>query len=206
MKSPQTTVSRIANHLRHEITYSILKPGHHIKETDIAKKFQVSRVPVREAFRILQSEGYLKMIYNRGSFVRKISKDYVTQTSAVYKLLAPVVLEKAIPRYTKTTYKKADAILKKIENCEDFSKTGYLLWDFAKIIYGPSKMKFVLSIFDEIYQHSNRVINELFMNEPQSNIKFTGNKKFIELCKKNKKDRAIKYWSEFVGEMIDKVK
>lgn len=205
MKKESTTVHKIAKYLRQEITNSNLKSGHHIKESDIAKTFRVSRVPVREAFRLLQSEGYIEVIPNRGSFVKKISRDYVTQTSTVYKLLAPVVLEKAIPRYTNITFKKADAILKKIETSKDFGETGYLLWDFAKVIYGPAKMKFVLNIFDEIYQHSTRVINELFMNEPQSNIKFTGHKKFIELCKNNKKDEAIKYWSGFVGELIDVV-
>lgn len=205
MKSANNTVQRIASFLRQEITYSHLKSGEHLKESEIARKFKVSRVPVREAFRLLQSEGYLKTIPNRGSFVREISRSDVEQTSFVYKLLVPILLEKAIPKYTESTYKKADNILKKIEVSSDFNETGYLLWKFAKIIYGPSQMKFVLEIFDTIYQQNIRVINELFMNEPENRVKFTGHKTFIDLCKNNKKAEAISHWCSFVDKMINVV-
>ncbi|MEO8209697.1 MAG: GntR family transcriptional regulator [bacterium] len=201
MKKYNTIVDKIAKYLRHEITYSNLKTGQHIKEAEIWKKFNVSRVPVREAFRILQSEGYLELIPNKGSYVKKISRDYILQTAKVYRLLAPVVLEKAIPRYSKSTYKKADSLINKINKCRDFSKIGYLLWDFAIVIYTPSQMKFMLSIFEDIYKHGIRILNELFENEANAKFKIDTHRKFIELCKDNKKDEAINLWINFIDQM-----
>ena len=61
MNKGSTTVNKIAKFLREEITYSRLKSEQHLKEKEIANKFKVSRVPVREAFRILQSEGYIEV-------------------------------------------------------------------------------------------------------------------------------------------------
>jgi len=189
-----TTVSRITDHLRKEIMYGNLKSGEHLKETEIAKIFGVSRVPVREALRILHSEGYLEMIPNRGSFVKKISPEYVLEIAKVYVFIAPELLRDAIPRYKNSTYKKAYTVLSKVEKCKDFNKVGYLLWDFAKVIYTPTKNKFMYFIMDEIYKHNIRILNEIFELGQQRQYDLTSHKKFLELCKEHKIDEAIREW------------
>ncbi|MEO8666792.1 MAG: GntR family transcriptional regulator [Ignavibacteria bacterium] len=198
-----TIVNKIANYVRQEISHSNLKSNHHIKESDIAKKFKISRVPVREAFRILQSEGYLEVIPHRGSFVKKISKAYTKEKAIVYKLLAPVVLREAIPRYKAQTYKKADEIIHKLETCTEFYKLGYLLWDFAKVIYGPSNMKYILCLFDEMYLHGIRILNEIFEIKLQRYYDISDHKKFIELCKMKKTDEAIELWSDYIDRTVE---
>ena len=156
-----TIVSKISDHLRKEIMYCNLKSGEHLKEKQLAKVFGVSRVPVREALRILHSEGYLEMVPNRGSFVKKISPEYIIEIAKVYIFIAPELLRDAIPKYKDSTYKKACRVLNKVEKCKDYNKIGYLLWDFAKIIYSPSKNKFMYFIMDEIYKHNIRILNEI---------------------------------------------
>ncbi|MDZ4710893.1 MAG: GntR family transcriptional regulator [bacterium] len=196
-----TSVQKVAQCLRHDITYGNFKPFKHLKEAEVAKKYNVSRVPVREAFRMLHYEGYLDVIHNKGCFVKKISNDYIIQTATVYKLLVPVILEKAIPKYTKKTFERADKVLNKIEQCKNFSEVGYLIWEFAKIIYTPSGMPFTVSIFDDIYRQSVRVLNEFFETRENALFKVKAHKEFIELCKEKKTREAIIHWTEFVGQM-----
>ena len=178
MKRETTVVNNVAAYIRQEISKSNYKSGQHIKESEIAKKLNVSRVPVREAFRILQSEGYIEVIANRGSFVKKITYEYIKETALFYKLLAPVLLKKAVPNYTKSTYTKAYKILDNVEKCTDMGEIGYFLWDFAKIIYGPSKMKFILGLFDDIYMHNIRTLNELFELRSTNGYNTTNHRKF----------------------------
>ena len=173
----------------------------HVGESEIAKKFNISRVPVREAFRILQSEGYLDVKPNKGCYVKKLSKQYIHERGIVYRLIAPVVLENAIPNYTDRTYKKADQILDQIENSKDANEIGYLLWDFAVVIYSPSKMNYLMGIFDDIYKHSIRVLNEFFENKENAIFKVNAHREFIELCRQNKRDEAITLWSEFIDKL-----
>lgn len=199
--SSNTMVGKIANSIRQCINTASYESGMHLKESAISSEFGVSRVPVREAFRLLQSEGYLDVIPNRGSFVRPISLNHVMETAMVYKLLAPVILEKAIPNYKESTYRKAYAILDKIDKAEDFTNIGYLLWDFAKVIYSPSKYDFMLCIFEEIYSHSTRLLCEFFRKAESKQYKVEGQYKFLELCKAGKKDEAIAFWSEFIDNM-----
>ncbi|MEP7146144.1 MAG: GntR family transcriptional regulator [bacterium] len=203
MKKRVTMVNKIANFVRLEITYSNLKSDQHVKESEIANKFNVSRVPVREAFRILESEGYLEVIPHRGSFVKKISKDYKNETAIVHKLLAPVVLKKAIPRYKLETYKKAEVILKKVDHCKELYELGYLLWDFAKVIYGPSNMKYILCLIDEMYMNNIRVLNEIFEFKQHRNYDTSNHKKFIELCKLKKTDEAVALWIDYINKIAE---
>lgn len=197
MKS-STSVNSIASYLRHEITYNHLKSGQHLKEASIAKMFGVSRVPVREAFRILQSEGYIDVIHNRGVFVKKISQEYIHQVAMVYELLAPRLLKSAIPKYKESTFIKAYSILNKIEKCKNFEEVGYLIRDFAVVIYSISKMKFVLSIIDSLYRHNIRWLSEIFEISGTQTYDISTHRKFLEYCKQKKTGEAIELWSNHV--------
>src|SRR3954465_4030186 len=63
----------IAEALRQAIRDRRIAPGARILETDLAKRFSVSRQPVREAIRMLEHEGLLTSVPNRGTFVTRVS-------------------------------------------------------------------------------------------------------------------------------------
>jgi len=201
MNKGSTTVNKIAKYLREEITYSRLKSGQHLKESEISKEFNVSRVPVREAFRILQSEGFIDVIPNRGSFVKIITRDHILEMALLYRLLVPAVLENAIPKYNDNTYLKAEKILSKVEKCSDMNQIGYLLWDFARVIYGPSKMKYILGLYDDIYLHNIRSLNEVFEIKQKKNYDISPHREFLKLCRENKINEAVKYWGTYLSKV-----
>ena len=196
-----TRVHKIAENLRKEIMYGNFKPGEHLKEYHLAKVYKVSRVPIREAFRILHSEGYVEMIPNRGSFVKRVSREQVYEYYMVYRLLGPILLKDSVGKYKKITFKKAYAILDKVDKCKDFNKIGYLLWDYAKVIYGSSKYEFFLSIMDEIYKHNIRCLNDIFVKGQHQHYDTYPHRKFLSLCEKGETDIAIKGWFEYVDKV-----
>jgi DNA-binding GntR family transcriptional regulator len=61
----------VADLLRESIANGKIPPGTHLIETEIAKQLNVSRGPVREAFRILESEGLLENRPGHGTFVHQ---------------------------------------------------------------------------------------------------------------------------------------
>lgn len=61
--------------LRERIGNGRLRPGDRIFEQDVAAEYGVSRVPVREAIRMLQSEGLVEVLpRRRGVFVRTLDR------------------------------------------------------------------------------------------------------------------------------------
>lgn len=64
---------RIAESLRTEILAQRLAPGERLVEQELAARLGVSRVPLREAFRMLAGEGLIAIEPHRGAVVREQS-------------------------------------------------------------------------------------------------------------------------------------
>ncbi len=71
--------------LERRILAGELAPGDKINEEDIAGQLSVSRGPVREAFRALESSGLVRMEKNRGVFVRQVS---IAEADEIYEVRA----------------------------------------------------------------------------------------------------------------------
>lgn len=71
---PRVTVNEVYSRIKEmAVLYDIL-PGERINEVDFAKKFGISRSPLREALNRLVAEGLVDFVPNRGFFVRKLQK------------------------------------------------------------------------------------------------------------------------------------
>lgn len=55
--------------LEQDIVTGVFAPGEHLDEVRLAERFSVSRTPVREAFQVLASEGFVDLKPRRGAFV-----------------------------------------------------------------------------------------------------------------------------------------
>jgi DNA-binding GntR family transcriptional regulator len=65
---------RIAQHLRARIASGSVKPSQRLTELELTREYDVSRVPLREAFRILATEGLISLAPHRGATVIPLSE------------------------------------------------------------------------------------------------------------------------------------
>jgi DNA-binding GntR family transcriptional regulator len=73
--------------IRMRIAEGIWEPGSRLVERDLAKEFEVSRVPVREALRTLESEGFVELLPRRGAVVRDLGRSVVTDLFDIRQVL-----------------------------------------------------------------------------------------------------------------------
>jgi DNA-binding GntR family transcriptional regulator len=90
---PRTLRDEVADELRKAIVTGGLKPGQHLKETDIADQMSVSRSPVREAFRQLEQEGLIVSIPNQGSFVQVFDEKDIEEIFTLRSVLEDLACE-----------------------------------------------------------------------------------------------------------------
>lgn len=82
--SPDVALSdRMVDLIRAAILRGALQPGEHLTQTGLAEEYSVSKVPVREALKQLNTEGLLMHDRNRGYFVTRLSQSEARQ---LYKL------------------------------------------------------------------------------------------------------------------------
>lgn len=74
------TKNEIAEQIKHSIFAGGFQPGQELTQEFIAQKLGVSRMPVREAFQLLQEEGVLLRLPNRHLRVVEFTPERVRQT------------------------------------------------------------------------------------------------------------------------------
>jgi DNA-binding GntR family transcriptional regulator len=87
----------IATDLRNRILSGDLAEGDLIRQELLAEEYDVSRMPVREALKRLDSEGLVVFINNRGATVTKHSLAEIAEFFDVRILLEVDLLKKSIP-------------------------------------------------------------------------------------------------------------
>lgn len=91
---------RIAERLRDLITDGSLAPGAHLNERVLCDQLQVSRTPLREAFRTLAAEGVVHLIPNRGAVVAQLERPEVDHAFELMASLEALSGELAVQRAT----------------------------------------------------------------------------------------------------------
>jgi DNA-binding GntR family transcriptional regulator len=76
---PDLLAERLAGWIRDEIVSGRMSPGERLVEQALAKRCNVSRVPLREALRIVASEGLLSLAPHRGAVVAQLSEDELSE-------------------------------------------------------------------------------------------------------------------------------
>lgn len=81
----ETLSSLVAQELERMIIKGELQSGDRINESALAQMFSISRGPIREACRSLEKSNLVKVVTNRGVFVREMS---VAQAAEIYDVRA----------------------------------------------------------------------------------------------------------------------
>ena len=79
LRDKVTRAEELRLQLADEIVRGVLPPGSALDETDIARRFSVSRTPVREALRQLVASGLVEARAHRGAVVAQPSLDRLTE-------------------------------------------------------------------------------------------------------------------------------
>ena len=90
-----TLRERILETIRDAIMSGSLKSGEKVAEPELAERFGISRTPIREAFRQLESEGYLTVIPRKGAVVAAFSPKDVEEFYAIKSILEGYAARKA---------------------------------------------------------------------------------------------------------------
>ena len=88
----------VAGNLRDMIVEGALPPGQRISESDLCEQFGISRTPMREALKVLASEGLVEIKPNRGTRVSEITLDDIDElfeaVSGIERLCGELATEK----------------------------------------------------------------------------------------------------------------
>ena len=140
--SESVTSQRIATALKEAILAGAIPPGEWLRQDEIAARFGASRLPVREALRILESEGLAVLSPNRGAKVPELSLREVNTYYRMRERLEPLTLIESLEHITGTQIARMEEIQHEIEHNTDVSRFLVLDREFHMTSYAacPSEM------------------------------------------------------------------
>ncbi|MFD7446688.1 GntR family transcriptional regulator [Streptomyces sp. NPDC059909] len=150
---------RIAGILRDEILAGDLPPGTWLRQDELAARLGTSRIPVREALRILESDGLAESFPNRGSRVPVLSLADVNTYYRMRERLEPLTLTESLPHLTDHHLAHLEHIQDEIENQSDVNRFLLLDRSFHMTTYAGCPSGHLLAMTERLWnstQHYRR--------------------------------------------------
>lgn len=155
---------RIADRLRTQILSGELAPGERIRQEELADEFGASRIPVREALRILVTDGLVTMVANQGAWVSSLTMDECTEQYLIRERIEPLLLAQSMPHLDATTRDKLEALLNRMEKVTTVTEFIALDREFHALTYSGCAHGTLADIIEQLWnttQHYRRVYSEL---------------------------------------------
>lgn len=123
--SKQSSPERVIDAITRGIQRGRYAPGQRLIEADLTRELEVSRGPVREAFKRLAGEGVLSITRHRGAFIRAQSREEVRETLLVLEALTGLAAKLAARRIGEGANRAA--VLKAYQRLKAYELSGETL-------------------------------------------------------------------------------
>lgn len=104
--------SRVASWLRDAILDGVRAPGSRLIERDLAGEFGVSRVPVRDALKMLDAEGLVELRPRTWAVVREFTASDLADLDEVRQVLEPMAFRLAAQRHRRDGLERLERALR----------------------------------------------------------------------------------------------
>jgi len=205
MKSsiPRTVKEALVETLRDEIIRGDFVPGQYLRLEEIAARFDVSTMPVREALRDLEAEGLVTIFPHRGAIVTKLSADELQDIYDIRVTLEEMATRLAVPLMTKATLTELISLVEQIENhISDVATLVKLNHQFHLTLYAASGRRHLCELIRMLRYRTQHYLH-LFIVEselghlPQSKGE---HRAILEACKRGDAEQAAALMREHVAE------
>lgn len=197
MKLISTDISKTASAasivfeaLRKAIIEGGLQDGEALRQDEIARMFNTSRIPVREAITRLEQQGLVKTQRYKGAVVAGIEPQEVSEIFDFRALVEATVIKAAVPQMTPKTLKKARECCDAFFSSDDPMEWGEFNREFHGTLYAASNLPYHLSVIDSSMDRIDRYLRaQLSLTDGmvRANDEHTD---ILEACEKGDAEKA----------------
>jgi len=190
-KKEHTTYNKIADAIRMDINYGKLEPGKKLIEREIAEKYKTSHVPVREALRILEGEGFIVHEKFSGYSIKVIKAEEMLEAFNILRFLANELLKRAVHRYTEITFFHLNSIVDEMSDSRDLDKTVSLFVEFSEVAFAPAGLDYTNSLAVQLVHVNTPILRRMIKETFNGKVPEDLHRVFIDLCQKKLYQKAV---------------
>ncbi|MFP4482792.1 MAG: GntR family transcriptional regulator [Thermovirgaceae bacterium] len=160
MSGDSSAPHHIANILREAIYRGIFIEGSPLHQAQIAMKLGVSPIPLREALRLLETEGLVEFRGYRGAFVTELSLEEARELYEMISALETNLMRIAFDRITRRIVEEAEDVLDAMERETDCIRWRDLNFLFHALLYEPADRPLTVDTVSRLRQKTDRTIRD----------------------------------------------
>jgi len=152
----------VAERLREQIFSHELAPGSRLDEQSLALAFGISRTPMREAIKVLASEGLVTTKMNKGAYVTEVDRRDLEQIFTVLSLLEGQAAKETALKATEAQLTQLDNLHHRLEKAaadrdiEQFFEINVKFHDLIQEIAGNKWMNGVIEDLRKVLKLQRR--------------------------------------------------
>lgn len=159
--TPDVIADRISDLIRE----GVLAEGAQLVQEDLAKRFGVSRNPVREALRLLEARGLVDIRGGGGATVRVLSAEDVTELYSLRIALEPTIAPHIVDGATGRAVQSLQNLVDRMTGEDDVTAWMNLNFEFHRSLYRlaerPRTEQILLMLLTAVQPYSLRNIDDL---------------------------------------------
>ncbi|UMZ74183.1 GntR family transcriptional regulator [Natranaerofaba carboxydovora] len=191
MNEPLALRDQIYLFLREEILEGRLKVGERLKQEELAKKMNASRMPVREAIQKLEKEGLIVRKHNKGAVVSTFDHEHLNEVYMLRKTLEQMAVELAVPHLTseKINYLlELNKLFEKAANDRSYDKMLETNEKFHFTLYECCGFSYLLEMLRDLWNKFPRYTFDIISDQGKNS--FYEHMEIIEACQNNDAKKA----------------
>jgi DNA-binding GntR family transcriptional regulator len=149
---PSTLKAHVLNRLRDAIVSGRYKPGDRLNESKLAREFEISRIPIREALMSLQEQGLVMNHERRGMFVTILTEDDVQKINSLRVVLEAEALRLCRLNMTAEEAERLTRLVEQMEAWEESTELAAAEYDlqFHREIWRASGNPYLAKTLDSL--------------------------------------------------------
>src|SRR6201992_7875 len=153
-----TVAARISEAIAEQIIAGSLKPDAPLRQDHVAREFNSSHVPVREAFRQLEAQHLVVALPRRGVRVAPLDATTIREISEMRAALEVVALRHAAPKFTPAHLARIELSLIEGDSAETLQAFEAANRAFHQALVAPCAMPRLLASLDGLQRANSRLV------------------------------------------------
>ncbi|WP_277585704.1 GntR family transcriptional regulator [Psychrobacillus antarcticus] len=154
----ETIPTKVCRVIRQAILNGELQPGQRLVQDELANSIGVSRMPIREAFKQLETEGLIIIEPHKGAFVRTFSIDEVQEIYYLRSIFEKEAVKDSVENMNGSVISRLEELVEemgKTSNIEDFVKINIQFHSELMSCCQMNKLKsFIENLWSGFPQHT----------------------------------------------------
>ena len=201
----EKTATVVIRKIRDAILDGLFKPGDWLPEVDLAKRFEVSRSPIREALQALEKEGTVIAEPYKGAVVKPLSTEEVVDIAEVRLAVITLAAKTVYRRLSPTDFDLAYGLAKEMtrtKSAKEYFEYDRRFWD---IIFEKAQRPILWEVSRQLDDRLTRYSPLVLKLFPDLATRPRQREVLIEFLRKGEVDEAVRAFKKLYLEVVHRI-